>query len=441
MEVLDKPAASSRWSKRFARKSEPTGAFFWLSAFYLVYCARPEDWIPGLHFLPVAKITAAAALIGILLSLNRTRRKLQDLPRESYYLLALIGVLFLSAALSPVWKGGAINHTIDFSKVYIAWVLTFLLVSDFAKLKRIMFIQTASVAVICIVSVVKGHSQPRLEGVLGGIYSNPNDLAFAVVLSLPFCLAFLLTTKTVVRKLAWCVAMLCMLTALFLTASRGGFVTLVVSGAVALWYFGVKGKRLALIVVTGMIVVLLMAVAGRPLMKRLEAIGGDVDTDQQNRAYGSYEQRRILIQKAIAGIETYPFLGVGVRDFQVYSGYWRDVHVTYLQIAVEGGIPALILYLMFFYRGFANLRGLRKRKDLDPTIKIFVAALHSSLVGFVVGALFSPEAYQYFPYFAVAYSATLLALVKEQEASPSTNLIRAEGNKRRFVARPAFSPR
>ena len=44
-------------------------------------------------------------------------------------------------------------------------------------------------------------------------------------------------------------------------------------------------------------------------------------------------------------------------------------------------------------------------------------AVHSSLVGFVVGAFFSPEAYQYFPYFAVAYTTVLLSIVKEQQKS------------------------
>jgi hypothetical protein len=46
--------------------------------------------------------------------------------------------------------------------------------------------------------------------------------------------------------------------------------------------------------------------------------------------------------------------------------------------------------------------------------------LQSSLVGFVVGACFAPEAYQFFPYFAVAFTATLLQTIKEQEQGPST---------------------
>jgi O-antigen ligase len=94
-----------------------------------------------------------------------------------------------------------------------------------------------------------------------------------------------------------------------------------------------------------------------------------------------------------------------------------------LQICVEGGIPSLILYLLFFGRGFTNLRKLRKsRKQLDPHTVLLVGALHSSLVGFVVGALFAPEAYQFFPYFAVAYTSALAAIIAEQAGPRGTTL-------------------
>ena len=72
-----------------------------------------------------------------------------------------------------------------------------------------------------------------------------------------------------------------------------------------------------------------------------------------------------LMVRAVDAIEHYPIFGIGARNFPTYSGIWRDVHMTYLQIAAEGGIPVLIIYLMFFRRGFQNLKMLRKRNDLD----------------------------------------------------------------------------
>jgi O-antigen ligase len=389
------------------------GAFFWLAAFFFVYCARPGDWIPGLGHLPLAKITAILAMWGLFSSLGRTKRTFKDLPKEGKYLLTMIGLLYVSGFLSPIWKGGAVSRSIDISKVFVAWALTFLLITTFDRLRRIIFIQAASVVAISIISIIKGHDLPRLQGVLGGIYSNPNDLAFAIVLSLPFALAFFVTARSGFAKIIWLSGMLCMLAALFLTASRGGFIELVIAGTVTLWHFGIRGKRFYLIAATGLVGVLLMATVGGKLYDRFTALSGDSSTEQS--AYGSYEDRKYLMLRALDGIERYPILGIGINNFVTYSGIWHEVHMTYLQICVEGGIPALILYLMFFGRGFKNLRVLRKTKNLDPDIVLFVGALHSSLVGFVVGALFAPEAYQFFPYLAVAFTATLYQTVKERE--------------------------
>jgi O-antigen ligase len=311
--------------------------------------------------------------------------------------------------------------------VYIVWVLTVLVVNEFQRLRRLIFIQTASVVLICIVSLVKGHSQPRLEGVLGGIYSNPNDLAFAIVLSLPFCLAFLLSTPSIPRKVGWLMSMLFMLIAVFFTASRGGFITLVVAGAVCLWQFGIKGRRFYLIAGAALLGSVLLLTAGRHVLGRFAAISGEVSAHtEDNRAYESFEQRRFLMGKALEGIEHYPILGVGCRNFEVYSTVWREVHMTYLQIAVEGGLPAAILYILFFYCGFQNLKKLRRRKDTDPEALLFVWALQSSLVGFVVGALFAPEAYQFFPYFSVAYTSALTLMTQKPEPESQPALVRRD---------------
>jgi hypothetical protein len=351
-----------------------------------------------------------------LMSLGKTRRGFKDLPREAVYLIFMIMLLFAGAFLSPVWKGGAFFRSLDFSKVAVAWVLTFLLVTNFERLRRIIFIQAGSVAIIGVVSILKSRGSDRLEGVLGGIYSNPNDLAFALVLSLPFCLAFMLQTRSSLRKVAWLVAMLMMSGALFFTASRGGFITLIVAGTVCLWHFGVKGKRFYLIVGTGFVGLVLALTAGGRLKDRFLAISGeDLRGTLQHSAYGSFEERREGMVIALHGIVHYPILGVGAHNFPNYSGKWLDVHMTYLQIGVEGGVPVLILYLLFFRRGFNNLRLIRKNKSLSPEIRLFAGALHSSLVGFVVGALFAPESYQYFPYFTVAYTSALLALTQAQQ--------------------------
>src|SRR5690349_21465842 len=76
-------------------------SFFWLSAFYIVYCVRPEDFVSPLRVVPLAKITGIGAFLAFLFSAGRGKRKLRDLPVESFYLLAMIGILMVSSLISP----------------------------------------------------------------------------------------------------------------------------------------------------------------------------------------------------------------------------------------------------------------------------------------------------------------------------------------------------
>jgi len=406
----------SRFGDRPWGKIEPEkkakvlkAAFFWLAAFYFVYCARIQDYVTALAYVPLAKISGVFAALSLVLSAGKTQRRLSELPREASYLFLLIAVLFASAVVSPVSRGDAFFNTLDFSKVYVGWILTFLLITTFQRLRLIVLIQVGSVALVSVAALVKGHSVPRLLGVIGGFYSNPNDLAFGIVLSIPFCLALLFISKNILTRIVWSCAILMMAITLFKTASRAGFIDLVISGAVSLWYFGVKGKRRSLVVVVVLVGVLILAVAGGPLFDRFSAISSG-----EGNAYGSYAERRMLMILAVEGTLRHPLLGVGAQNFVAYSGLWRNVHVAYLQIAVEGGIPGLILYLLFFARGFANLKRLSAVKDLDESMKIFIGASWASLIGFVVGACFAPEVYQFFPYFAVCYTSVMVALVEER---------------------------
>jgi hypothetical protein len=393
---------------------DPTkGAFFWLSAFFVVYCTRFQDFIPGFQYLPVAKIPAILAMWGLFTSLGKTKRTFKDLPKMTNLLLYILLLLYVGAFLSPIWKGGALIHTIDFSKIYVCWVLVFLIITTFARLKRIIFIQAFSVVLVCLAVIIKGHDVPRLNQVLGGFYSNPNDLAFAVVLSLPYALAFMVSAKNAVSKGFWLFGMFLMVTVIFLTASRAGFIDLVCSYCVTLYFIAIKGKRFWLIAASGLLLVIIAPTAGGKLYDRFSAISGSGGAEKS--AYESYEARKYLMLRAIDCMEHYPILGVGVRNFQVYSLVWHDVHMTYLQIGAEGGVPVLLLYLLFFWRDFQNMSAIQRMKNVDPEARLFAGALIGSQVGFVVGALFAPEAYQFFPYFAAAFTATLLQTMKEQQ--------------------------
>ena len=112
----------------------------------------------------------------------------------------------------------------------------------------------------------------------------------------------------------------------------------------------------------------------------------------------------------------HPLFGVGPGNFPIISDSWRVTHNSYTQMSSEGGIPALVLYVMVLWAGFKNLKRTRKLSGTNKEAKLFAGALHASLAGFVVGSLFASCAYQFFPYFLVSYTTVLLRIAKEQAA-------------------------
>jgi len=73
-----------------------------------------------------------------------------------------------------------------------------------------------------------------------------------------------------------------------------------------LWHFGIRGKRFYLIVGTAFLGVVMMATVGGKLYDRFTALSGDSTTEQS--AYGSYEDRKYLMLRALDGIKHYPIL-------------------------------------------------------------------------------------------------------------------------------------
>lgn len=390
------------------------GAFWALLAFVVVYCARPEDWIPGLALIPTAKIAGALAVVAFLFSISSARRKM---PREIIYFGLLIVQMGLSAILSPVWRGGASQVVLNFSKLTLILPVMVMVTLTLAQLRRLIYIQVASAAMIASVSIYQNRKGvDRLMGAANGTYSNSNDLAMTMCVALPFCFAFLLTGRGVLRKVAWALAMLVMTYTVFLTGSRSGLLALIFAGGACLWEFGIKGGRRYLVVLGCAAAVVLALVGGSALRVRLAAsVESEESTQDAQIAHTSEIQRKALLIKSLVVTAQHPLFGVGAGNFQVVSGMWHETHNSYTQVSSEGGVPALILYLLILWRAFANVGEAKQRAPAGKEELVWVSALRASLLGFVVGSAFASVAYLLFPYFLVAYTSILHGVVFSDE--------------------------
>jgi O-antigen ligase len=395
-----------------ARRTRLFGAYLTLLLFMLIYFARPEDWIAGLSRVPLAKITGILSLLALIFSLRDIRWRLS---REIIYLALLTAQLFLASALSPIWRGGALQVTLDFAKVLIVIVVISVTVNSTKRLRLLIVTQAASVAVIAAVAIWKGHlAYGRLAGILGGNYSNPNDLALAIVLSSPLCLVLIFLAKTRLGKAGWALALPLMVYAVIRTGSRGGFLSLSVVTAVCLWEFAIRGRRRYLLVVAGLLGIIIWQTSSRMLVER---INGTFDQKSNTAsAYDSSQERQQLFWRSIEVTKEHPLFGIGPGNFQVVSGWWQPSHNSYTQMTSEGGLPAFILYALILALGFTSARATKRLPRGPKESKLLARALQASLTGFIVGSVFSSMAYEFFPYVLVAYTTALLRIARKSVA-------------------------
>ena len=379
-----------------------------------LYFGRPEDVIPGLNMIPMAKIAGGIALIALLLSLMSGRLR-QKLAPEIKYLLAMFAWYCITIPFAW-WRGGAFSTIMTrLSKSVIVALLVALLVREMWQLKRLVWVQAASVALMTFLSVAVHHTHGgRLVGVLGGVFDNSNDLAINIALNWPICVAFFFMARGM-KKALWAGAVLIMLFGVELTYSRSGFLAISLAAILVLWEFGIRARRFQLIFVAGLLAILLLVVMPGHYMARLASIVSGSEVNSMDR--GSRAAREELLVKSIQTAIHNPIFGVGAGNFEVLGGSWRVAHNTYTEIAAEAGFPALILFLMVIYRSFRNVKQVRKSElyGTDSEIRGLAGGLWVSLFAYSISAFFASTEYSMYPYFLVAYTTALYQIVSERQ--------------------------
>jgi putative inorganic carbon (hco3(-)) transporter len=401
--------------QRTASRRKPlVGAFAALLLFMLIYCARPEDWIPGLAHFPLAKIAGILALLALVFSLRHVRDRV---PRETFFLFFLIVQLFVSSSMSPVWRGGAMQQTLVFAKVLMVFFAITATVSTLRRLRWILFTQAISALAIAVVAIWKGRQiLGRLDGILGGNYSDPNDMALAILIAIPLCLGLLFLSKNWFWKFLWSVSILLMTYAVFQSGSRSGFLALVVAAVVFLWDFAVRGRRRYLLVVAVLAGAILWQLSGGMLAERLKGtFNSQVDTAA---AYSSSQERQQLFWRSLEVTAEHPLFGVGQGNFNQVSGNWHTTHNSFTLMSSEGGLPAFILYSLILWCGFRNIRRAKQLGRGQKASKVMAGALNASLAGYLVGSCFLSVSFQYFPYILVAYTSALFSIAGKSAAQP-----------------------
>ena len=386
--------------------------------FSLIYFLRPEDFIPGLDFIPIGKIAGGIALLALLVAVPSTRRK--KLPIELKVLLALLFQMILCIPFAH-WRHGAYDTVVNkFSKGVIVAILIYMVALSIGQVRRLLAIQAGTIALVTLVSVfVHRTLAGRLMGIQEGILSNPNDLAINIAINFPLCLAFLLTAKNGLRKLFWGGGLLFMLWGVVATYSRSGLIATVVTLAICVWEFGVKGRRPILLAAAFMmgLVAAGVSVATPHYLLRIESmVRGNIEGSGDR---GSLEAREELLKDSLRIMATHPVLGIGPGNFSSYTQTWRVAHNTYTELGAETGVPGVFLFLLLLVLSLRKIKRIRKSAGYRASedVRAWTSALWAAMAAYVAGAMFASTEYNLFPYFMVGYICAVYQIANSQNVN------------------------
>jgi O-antigen ligase len=397
-------------------------SFAGLYLFTLLLYLRPNDVFPEvLGTFPLAKIVAITTLVMYAASKLMRKQAMTFWPLELKCLLLMmaIGVFLIPWAANRQDSIDKLSDSLE--KVAIIFVLIINLVDRRARLVwmlDLLIVCGAILAVAAIHSYTAGEYLVkdkgvgvRIAGVVGGIFGNPNDLATALDMLVPFSVIRALGSKGPLRAFYLAASALLALAVVF-TFSRGGFLGLIAVGGFMIWKLG-RHNRVAIVIGSLTLVGVVLLSVPNGYGARLGSI-----LHIQNDATGSAQERQELLTKALSVAVHHPILGVGLGNFHIYSIHEKAAHNSYAETAAELGIGGLLAYLAIIFGPLKKLRSVQCRiagrrsassppSPDDGEIYHLSVGLQATIVAYLVCSFFASIEYNWYLYYPAAFAIAL----------------------------------
>ena len=345
--------------------------------------------------------------------------------------------------MALVWKSGSVvvfrDNWLTYS--FAAFLGTAGLIGSYAQARKALNTLAWGLFVFVIIANIFGETSTGRLFLEQGKFSNPNEMAQAVLIGLPLWVTKMGSWNGLFRKVfAGGVTLLMLLTA-FRTGSRGAMIAFVAMIALMFLRASIIGKTRMVI---GGVVLLAFVVTVMPgkLVSRYKSIANDtddyeMDAGMRESAQTSTQSRKALLRTSIKFTLRHPLFGVGPGMFAVADnaeavnnglrkGQWLGTHNSYTQVSSEIGIPAFIFYLAAVWYALKLPHTLYRKTRGDPRtaeISSLALGIHYAMVVFAITILFEHIAYtQMLPVIGGLSAALVRVAEKEIERAKSTPL-------------------
>lgn len=402
---LTVPAKKGRILEIDFRPPHPTLSlsFQLLLLFLLLLYSNAALLVPELEALQPAQTVGLAALCILFIERTLMRRGFELVWPESHLLLAFLGAASLSC-FTALWMQYAVEATINLVKFVAIYFLIVNSVESESRLRLVLWTMVVGGLFPALGALQHYRNGLLVEGSRAawvGIFANPNELAYSLIILLPLAFFLGMTGQVWARLSTWAIIGL-YIAAIFVSYSRGGMLALVV----VLTLLGLRRGGRSLRILT------IVLLAGSAIFIASFWSRGQGFTDLSGDI--TFQQRLATIRAGLAMFADRPLLGVGLNcsilGWSLYAPPdvpthgWLHNHNTFSQVLSETGVLGFVPFLLVF--AVAQWRTYRFRlvslQQQDARLALLASALEVSLWGFLACGLSGGYVLSWFPYLLVA---------------------------------------
>lgn len=403
-------------------------SLFGLCSLLFFLYLRPQEAITALQAVPMLNLCAALGGLGLVIDLRLGRARVHAVPGLRWVLLVAAWGL-----MATLLKQGSAPATSAFNRIMIPWIVYLLIahgVTTFRGLQVVFATVLALGLTIAAIGVhqaqqpfgcfqvkdawadrdlatgkydgrpcesnrdcLLGEAEPDADylcerpGLMGtasighgrvrfrGVLQDPNELALAISIVVPFAIAFWEQRRSSLRALMALGAVGLVGLCTIYTQSRGGqLVFLAVLGAYFVRRFGFAAGAFV------------GAIAAVPVL----LLGGRSGTEADSSAL----ERTEALYAGVDMVRSSPILGVGITGFVEH--HYITAHNSYLLAVAEMGFPGFFLWSSLLYVSVKTLLVALRRYASLPEARqatIWAMALLASFCGLLVGIFFLSFSY------------------------------------------------
>jgi len=391
---------------------------------------RPDEFVPGLHLLHMQKLMVLLVLAALFL--NREKRTPLSRPAvlHTWALLAFFAVVGLSV-VGAYWRGAALTTTEQVFRYVAFYLIALWLLNSVPRLSGYTWALIVASAWLAITTIKNYHagmvvSSGDLERAAGTnvLFEDPNDLAAALIMALPFAYFAIWATKRRMAKVAGLLLIGALAYAVMLTGSRGG----TLSFAALVPILVLRSPKRGWAFLGALLLTATFWFSASPQYReRILSIGQVVRSPEEDE---SVAVRRAAWAAGRQMFLDHPLIGAGAGNFEaawaaLYSDdtakpYWKNSHSVYYQLAGELGLAGIVTWSLLIYAIFRDNRRLRRelRRCGQASGYVFLMshATDCALVSLLVSGAFISILYHPL-FFTVATVAACLRRLSLQTAT------------------------